>query len=265
MTINIYSEQERLKLEKAARTAHLILLEVLKNVQPGITTAELEAIAESEISKNNAVPLFKGYEGYPFCTCLSVNEYIVHGFPNQKKLAPGDVISVDIGVRVDGYCGDNARTLVVGGNPSEHDQLIEVTKTAYEEALKVALPGNTVGDIGNKINHIISGPYLDPQNRSLGKKFKVFHKVFGHGIGYNLHEDPSVPNLGFKGAGAQLRPGMCICIEPVVLYNSSEPIIKDSDLYHSVKEFYTSDLKPSAHHENQIFITRDGPVVLSKT
>jgi methionyl aminopeptidase len=264
VSINLYNKDQFIKIKAAAECAHSILLTLIEACKPGVTTQELEDLADLEIIKHKAEPLFQGYHGYPFCTCLSVNEFIVHGFPNSTPLKAGDVISIDIGIRLNGFCGDNARTIIVGGVESEHSHLIEVTKQAFEAGLAVALPGNTVGHIGNRINNIVSKPYLDPANRSLGKKFKVFHKVFGHGIGHELHEAPNIPNLGFEGAGAVLKPGMCICIEPVVLYNSSEGIIKDSDLYHSVKEFYTSDLKPSAHHENQIFITESGPIVLSK-
>lgn len=263
MSVTIYSPRELIKLERAAKTAHKILLTLIDNAKPGATTLDLERIAESEIKRHGGLPLFKGYESFPFCTCLSVNEFIVHGFANNTPLKEGDVISIDIGVRVDGYCGDNARTIIVGDVDSEHKHLIDVTKSAYEEALKVALVGNTVGHIGSKINNIVSRPYLNPLNPELGKKFQVFHKVFGHGIGHELHEGPNIPNLGFEGAGCMLQEGMCICIEPVVLYNSSEGLIKESDLYLNVKQFYTSDGLPSAHHENQIFITKSGPIVLT--
>jgi len=260
---NLYSSEDLPKLKEAASLASYILQELVNFTKPGVTTLDIENLAENLIKQNKATPLFKGYESFPFCTCLSVNQYIVHGMANANPLNSGDVISIDIGVKLNGYCGDNARTLIVGGQETEHSHLIEVTEAAFEAGLKAAVPGNTVGHVGSAVNREVSRHYIDPFQKHLGKKFKVFHKVFGHGIGRDLHEDPNIPNIGFAGAGTTLVEGMCICIEPVVLYDSSDGIIETMENT-EIKQFYTDDGLPSAHYENQIYLTSNGPVIISK-
>jgi methionyl aminopeptidase len=261
--INIYSDLERLKIEKAATTAYKVLTEVISNTQEGITTLELNAITESLIKKYKGQPLFKGYNGFPFSACLSVNNQIVHGLANNRKLRNGDIISIDIGVRLDGYCGDNARTILIGDNYIELDKkLVDIAEEACLMATKEAFPGNTTGDIGYTINRTILSSYINNDVNS-GRNFKVYDSVFGHGIGKDLHEKPNVPNIGYKNHGVTLYEGMCICIEPVILYNSSIPmVIMNSEFL--IEEFFTSDGKPTSHFENQIFITKEGPILLTR-
>lgn len=259
----LYKHKAYERLKASGRIAAQVLHELVANVKEGVTTFELNSLAEQLIKDAGATPAFKGYEGYPFATCLSVNEHIVHGLPNNRPLKNGDVISVDVGVIKDFFYSDNARTVVVGGAPSEHDQLIEAAQRAYNLGLEKALPGNYTGDIGHEIHKAVLQNDLDPQNTSLGKKFNVFFKFQGHGIGLELHEQPSVPNMGFPGKGVKLLPGMCICIEPVVLYMSSTPEVCPTETP-NVYQFITDDRKPSSHYENQIYITETGYEVLTR-
>lgn len=260
--VHIYSASELKKIEKAASISSKVLKEAIDNAEEGITTLELNKLVESSIKKYKAYPVFKGYNNFPFGTCLSVNDRIVHGLADNRKLKNGDVISIDVGVRFDGFCGDNARTLIIGSTDIDLDvELVNIAEKACLEAMKQAIQGNTTGDIGYTINRTILSSYKD---NKIGneRNFKVYESVFGHGIGAELHEYPNIPNIGSKGYGVPLMEGMCICIEPVILYKSSDPlIIMNSD--YLVQEFISSDGKSSSHFENQVIITSCEPILLT--
>lgn len=228
-------------------------LEIEKYIEPGISTIELDKIAENFIRNRNAIPLFKGYKAnpqsvpYPATLCVSNNEHLVHGLPNSKKLKKGDVLSIDLGIKYKNFCSDSARTYHIGHTSHE---LIDRAKLAFNNAFNQCYVGNTLGDIGYQINTTI---YKD-------KIFKTFNQFTGHGIGRSLHEKPVVSPIGFPKKGFPLLEGMCICIEPIVMYNSSTVII---DKTQGILQFTTDDQKPSAHYENQVFITKDGPINLT--
>ena len=186
---HLYGQDYLPRLKDSGRVSYLILKELIKNAQEGITTEELDRIAEDEIIKYKAEPLFKGFDAYPFSTCLSYNEYIVHGFPSKYRLKNGDVIAIDVGVKYKGFCGDNARTVIIGNpNDSPHRRLVDIAEEAFNAGLSQAYPGNTIGDIGFAIHTtVLSDIDPNPSDPTIDSKFKVFHKFQGHGIGLELH------------------------------------------------------------------------------
>ena len=250
--IHLYTKEHFNILKDAGYLNNEIVKILITNVVDGITTLELEKIAEYLLNKFKCQPLFKGFENFPNVACFSVNESIVHGLANDKKLKYGDKVSIDIGLRYNGLCSDLARTVVVGNIKSPHTELLKTAEECFNKGLQKCYPGNTTGDIGATITSVLN-KYT---------KYKVFHKFQGHGIGLNLHEDPPIPNYGKRGCGYRLKEGMCICIEPVLLYKTSKVITYLDDQY-KILQFTTSDGLPSAHHENQVFITKDGPVILT--
>lgn len=259
--VNIYNSDAMAKLKEAAAVASEIRSILVGLADEGNTTYEIEKEAEHLLIKHNCQSLFKGYEGYPFITCQSTNDVIVHGFPNKQKLKLGDVLSLDIGVRhSNGYCGDTARTVIVGGSEnSSSRELVELGKQSFQCGLEKAYPGNTASDIGHAIFKEIVKKRVDGDFRK-PSVYKVFDRFRGHGIGLELHEDPSIPNWGNPGCGDLLLEGMCICIEPVIVHNSSKIL---RTFVSGVPQYSTHDRKPSTHYENQIFITSSGPIVLT--
>lgn len=231
---------------EAMRSAGRILAETFEylkeSVQPGITTAELDDLANRFIRKNNATCSFWQYNGFPAHICTSVNEQVVHGIPSKKvKLKEGDLISVDLGVYYKGYHGDSARTFAVGQISPEAEKLIRVTEESFYEGLKMAQAGNRVFDIGAAI-----------QSYAEQNGFSVVRSLVGHGIGSVLHEDPEVPNFGTPGRGARLMPGMTLAIEPMVNQGTYH-VNTLSDGWTVV----TADGKLSAHYEHTVLI-KDG-------
>jgi len=258
--VNIYSPEAFKKLQESCIVGKTIREELVSAAVEGTTTLELERLAERLLVKYKCSPLFKGQHGYPFVTCLSNNSQIVHGFPDNRKLKNGDVLSVDIGVRhPNGYCADNARTVIVGGIESAHSKLVKLGEDSFTAGLSAAVPGNTEADIASAIFKVIVSERVD-NNFKNPSVYKIFDRFRGHGIGKELHEEPSVPNWGNPGCGQTLLAGMCICIEPVIVYNSSK--ILDKPLK-GVSRYYTHDGLPSTHYENQVFITENGPIVLT--
>ena len=257
---NIYNREAFLGLQESCNKLKEIRTEVIKNVVPGATTRELNKLAEELIRKSNSDTLFKGYDNFPYTTCLSNNEQIVHGVPTDDLLKEGDVLTVDIGLKYKGYCADSARTVTVGKDLYNNQELIDTAKKAFYAGLEKALIGNTTGDIGFAIHKTILLPQIIPGNWASGYKYKIFVEFCGHGIGLSLHEPPSFPNYGSRGKGLKLLEGMCFCIEPVVLYSSSKVVKSHID---GIIRFSTEDLKPSAQHENQIYLSDDGPIVLT--
>lgn len=247
--IRLYDTECAKVLQEAATINNSIMGQLLEAAVPGVTTLELEALAESLIVLHKCEPLFKGYEGFPFCACFSVNECIVHGLANSRPLLDGDVLSIDLGVRYRKLCSDMARTKIVGRG-SDYEDLLSVSEQAFFAALPYCNPGNTTGDLGAAILTTIA------------KNYKIFEKFQGHGIGIDLHEDPAIPNFGVFNRGTPLKEGMCICIEPVVLHKTSN-VIRKLDSIYNIVQYYADDGLPASHYENQVFITSDGPRILT--
>ena len=223
------------------------LAEIAKAIKPGVPLFYLDKIGEEFIRDHNAVPSFKGYNGYPAALCLSLNDVVVHGIPDHKVLKEGDILSVDCGVLKNGFHGDYAYTFAVGEVSQEKKLLMERTKEALYRALKVAVKGKTVGDIGYAVQSYVE---------QFG--YGVVRELCGHGIGRNLHEKPDVPNYGKPNTKELLREGMVICIEPMIT-NRSHKVYVEKDNW----TIRTVDGQPAAHYEHQIAITKNGTEVLS--
>jgi methionyl aminopeptidase len=245
--IYIKSASEVDKIEKAGKIVANALQEIKKFVSPGISLLEIDRFAEEYAKKNGARPAFKGYHSYPASICLSVNNVIVHGIPNDYVLQCGDIIGLDYGVELDGYFGDSAITVAVGDVGQDVQKLIDVTKKSLDLGIQQALSGSRIGDISFAIQDYVES-----------FSFSVVRNYVGHGIGRKLHEDPAVPNYGQKGKGLKLEPGMVIAIEPMVNAGSYETSVL-SDGWTAV----TKDGSLSAHFEHTIAITRTGPRILT--
>jgi methionyl aminopeptidase len=222
--------------------------ELAKHIRPGITTLQLDKIAETFIRDHGAEPAFLGYGGFPNSICTSVNEQVVHGIPSDKTiLKDGDVLSVDCGTLLNGFVGDSAYTFCVGAVSEEIKRLLRTTKEALYKGIEQALVGKQIGDISNAVQS-----YCEARN------YSVVRELVGHGCGRKMHEDPEVPNYGRKGCGLRLSSGMCICIEPMINQGGKE-IVFESDGW-TVR---TKDRKCSAHFEHCVAIRPDGPQILS--
>lgn len=217
--------------------------------KPGITTAEIERLIVDHIESRGARSAFKGYRGYPAYTCISVNDQVVHGIPGDRELKEGDIVSIDIGVEKDGYFGDAARTFQVGEVTSEAERLLKVTQEALQKGTEKAREGNHLGDISNAIQTCVEDA-----------GFSVVRDLVGHGIGRSMHEDPQIPNFGRPGQGPRLRAGMVLAIEPMV--NAGDWRVKTLGDQWTV---VTEDGSLSAHFENTVAITLDGPLALTST
>ena len=239
------------ELEKMRRAGHVVR-EVLDAVQaavaPGVTTMDLEHVAEKKMQELGGTAAFKGYNGYPCVLCTSLNDEIIHGIPSEKRmLQEGDIISLDFGAVVDGYYGDSAITVPVGEVKPELKKLMEVTQAALERAIEKMLIGNTVGDVGAAVQELVEA-----------NGFSVVREFVGHGIGTRMHEDPQVPNFGLHGRGPRLREGMVLAIEPMVNAGGPDARVLD-DHWTAV----TADGSPSAHFEHSVAVTKNGPLVLT--
>ena len=223
------------------------LAEVGRNIRPGVTTRELNRIAEEFIRANGAEPAFLGYQGYPASVCISVNEQVVHGIPGDRVICEGDIVSVDVGTFLKGFVGDSAYTFAVGEVSAEARQLLEVTKEALYKGTAQAKAGNRIGDISAAVQE-----YAE----SFG--YGVVRELIGHGLGRKMHEDPEVPNFGARGRGPLLKEGMVICIEPMINMGS-KAVVFERDGW-TVR---TKDNKPSAHFEFAVAIRRDGADILT--
>jgi len=241
------------EIEKMRKSGHLVreILDALKAaVKPGVSTMDLERIAVKMIQDAGAKPAFKGYYDYPCVLCTSINQEIVHGIPSEKrKLAVGDIVSIDCGVILDGYYGDAAITVAVGPEISpDLRKLLEVTEASLYRGIEQARVGNNVGDVGAAVQEYVEAA-----------GFSVVREFVGHGIGTRLHEEPQVPNFGSKGQGAKLREGMVLAIEPMV--NTGGPGTRVlADKWTAV----TEDGGYSAHFEHCVAVTKDGPVILTQ-
>lgn len=234
-------------MRSAGRIVAETLLLVEEKVRPGITTAELDSIAEEFITKHGATPSFKGLYGFPASLCISVNEQVVHGIPGGYVLKDGDIISVDCGACLNGFHGDAARTFAVGNASEEAKKLIKITEESFFKGIEKAKVGNRLTDISHEI-----------QNYVEASGFSVVREFVGHGIGRVVHEDPEVPNFGKPGRGPRLVAGMTLAIEPMV--NVGTYKVKTLGDEWTV---VTNDRSLSAHYENTVVILPDGPEILT--
>jgi methionyl aminopeptidase len=241
------SEAEIARMRGANRLVADVLAELRSAVAPGMTTVELDALAEMRIRAAGGVPAFKGYRGYPATICASVNDQVIHGIPSERALAAGDVLSIDVGALVDGFYGDAAITVPVGEVSEQAARLLQVTEEALYKAILEARVGNRVSDIGHAVQQHVEA-----------NGFSVVREFVGHGIGQSMHEEPQIPNFGDPGHGPRLSEGMVLAIEPMV--NQGEPAVRVLvDGWTAV----TRDGSLSAHFEHTVAVTRSGPVVLT--
>ena len=235
-------------MREACRISAGALQLVGKSIEPGVSTGELDKIAEDYILSQGATPNFKGYSGYPATACISINNEVIHGIPSKKRiLKSGDIVSVDLGAAIGGYNGDNAATFAVGDISTEAKRLIDATQQSLYEGIAAARAGGRIGDIGDAIQRYVEA-----------RGFSVVREFVGHGIGTKLHEAPEVPNYGTPGKGIRLMPGMTIAIEPMI--NMGLPGVKTLSDGWTVE---TKDGSLSAHFEHTIAITTDGPQILT--
>lgn len=246
ITCRSTSEIERLRT--ANQFVAQVLTELETAVAPGVTTAELDRLAERLVRDGGAEPAFKGYRGYPATLCASINEEVVHGIPSQNRaLAPGDIVSLDMGVKLGGFYGDSAVTVAVGDVPEATRTLLRVTRESLERGIAQARPGGRLSDIG----HAVQG-WVETHG------FSVVREFVGHGIGERLHEEPQIPNYGPPGRGPKLAEGMVLAIEPMVAMGRPETrILRDG--WTAV----TRDGSLAAHFEHTVAVTAAGPVVLT--
>ena len=245
--ITLKSKREIELLKEAGHIVYLTHQYLRPHIKAGIKTKELDRLAEEFIRSKGATPSFKGYEGFPSTLCISINDEVVHGFPSDRVLQDGDIISIDIGACYKGYHGDSAWTYTVGKVTDDAKDLLEHTEKALYEGIKQAKVGNRIGDISYAVEK-----YATEHN--LG----VVKELVGHGVGTSVHESPDVPNYGTKGTGPKIRDGMVIAIEPMLTLGSPDIYVEDNDW--TVK---TEDSSLSAHFEHTIAITNEGVIILT--
>lgn len=246
--ITLKSRAEVESIEAACRIVVDTLEFIETKIRSGIMTLELDKLADDRIKQSGAVSAFKGYKGFPASICTSVNEVIVHGIPGKQVLKDGDIISIDVGVKLNGYYGDAAMTFPVGNIPENAKRLLAVTEAALYEGIAKALPENRLSDISNAIQRHVESD-----------GFSVVREFVGHGIGLKMHEDPQIPNFGEPGLGPRLKSGMVLAIEPMVNSGTYKAEILD-DGWTTV----TKDRKLSAHFEHTIYIGEGEPEILTK-
>ena len=235
-------------MREACRISAGALQLVGKAIEPGITTAELDKIAENYIRSKGAVPNFKNYQGYPATACISVNNEVIHGIPSRKRvIKQGDIVSVDLGALFNGYHGDNAATFACGDISEEAKRLMDATRESLYEGIKAAVAGGRIGDIGHAVQSYIEA-----------RGYSVVRKFVGHGIGTKLHEAPEVPNFGTPSRGIRLMPGMTLAIEPMVNAGGS-----DVEILPDGWTVLTKDGSLSAHFEHTVAITSSGPQIMT--
>jgi methionyl aminopeptidase len=239
-------EIERIRV--SAQLVAMTLRELGRTVRPGVTTAELDRIAETFIRDHGGRPAFKGYRGFPASICPSVNEEVVHGIPGPRELREGDIVGIDVGVEKDGYYGDAARTFGVGVVSDEARRLMEVTRDSLMQGIAQVRPGNRVGDISNAV-----------QEHAERHGFSIVRALVGHGIGREMHEEPAVPNFGPAGRGPRLMAGLVLAIEPMVNAGGYEVVTRPDGW-----TVATKDGGLSAHFEHTVAVGADGPEILSE-
>jgi methionyl aminopeptidase len=241
------SQEEIERMARAGRIVVETLALIGEHVRPGVSTAELDELADEFIVGQGGHPTFKGYRGYPAATCLSPNDMIVHGIPGPYELADGDVLSADVGVTLDGFVADSAFTFPVGEIAPEAERLLETCQTALVAGVDQCRPGNRLSDISNAVQQV---------TESAG--FSVVRSLVGHGVGRSMHEDPQIPNFGAPGRGPQLSEGMTLAIEPMITAGGPEVYLHDDEWSIS-----TADGSLAAHFEHTVAITEAGPRILT--
>jgi methionyl aminopeptidase len=243
------SQGELEAMREGGRITAACLRMLSGSVRPGVTTKELDSLAEEFIHDHGGRPEFKGYQGFPASICASPNAMIVHGIPGPYRLKEGDIISLDVGVRYEGFVTDSAITVAVGEVPLETTRLLETTRRALEAATEQGRPGNHLGDIGHAI-----------QSLAESRGYGVVRDLVSHGVGRKMHEDPQIPNYGRPGTGPRLLSGMTFAIEPMITLGSYEIRLSEWDGW----SIYTADGSLAAHFEHTIAITDEGPWVLTR-
>lgn len=249
--VSIKNEDEIKKLKRSGRVVALVFEAVADMIKPGVSTFEIDQVAERVIRGEGAIPSFLNYGEPPFpaATCISINEEVVHGIPRKDRIIQdGDIVSLDVGAILDGYHGDAARTYAVGTVDQETLDLVRVTEECFWKAFDVTIPGNRIGDVSYTV-----------MRHAEAHGYGVVRELTGHGIGRNLHEEPDVPNYGRKGHGLRIVPGLVICVEPMINLGTHR-----INLLSDEWTIVTADGKPSAHYENTIAVTSDGPIITTK-
>ena len=240
------------ELETMARAGAVVaetLAAIGEAIEPGVTTAELDALAEELIRSRGGVPTFKGYRGFPASICASPNTMIVHGIPGEYRLAEGDLMSIDVGVTLDGFVGDSAYTFAVGEIGADARRLLDVGQAALAAGIEAAQSGNHVGDISSAVQRVTEDA-----------GFSIVRSLVGHGVGRSMHEEPQVPNYGEPGHGPKLAPGMTIAIEPMITAGGPEVFVADDEWSIS-----TTDGSLAAHFEHTVAVTDEGPQILTRS
>jgi methionyl aminopeptidase len=246
--IILKTPQEIEKMRRAGRIVAATRARVAAAVRPGITTLDLDRVAEEHIAEQGAIPNFKGYRGFPATICTSINEQVVHGIPSKRALREGDLVSLDFGAIWEGYHADSAITVFCGEPPSaEAEKLVRVTEESLEAGVGQIRSGGRLSDIGHAVQHLVEGA-----------GFSVVREYVGHGIGQSLHEDPQIPNYRQSGRGPELKPGLVIAVEPMVNMGGWETRVLDDDW-----TVVTADGSLSAHFEHTIALTNEGAEVLT--
>ena len=242
------SEREINLMKEAGRVVGLVFQRLEQLIKPGMSTLDIDTIVETTMLENDCIPAEKGYYGYPASACVSVNDTLIHGIPSSKIIIrEGDIVSVDIVATYKGYSADACRTYKVGTLTERAHRIVDITKEAFFEALKVVRPGAHVGDISEAVQK-----YVESHG------YNVVREYTGHGIGAHMHEDPSIPNYGKAGTGALLAPGMALCIEPMVLEGR-----KDVRVLGDGWTVKSKDGKLTAHYENTVIVTEDGYEIIT--
>ena len=245
--IHIKSQREIQLMREAGAVADTCMSQVEAMVRPGVTTGEIDRMAEAFIRNAGGIPTFLGFGGYPASLCISINDVVVHGIPDRRKLVEGDIVSIDLGVTLGGYVADMARTFACGAISKEAEDLIQATKESFYKGMEQMVPGNRLGDVSHAV-----GRYAE----SLG--YGVVRDLCGHGVGAEMHEDPEVPNYGTPGRGVRLRSGMVLAVEPMITAGTWRVNFMPDGW-----SVTTADGSLAAHYENTVAITDDGPVILT--
>jgi len=247
--MNVYKSDEEVEIQReSCLLVSATITEVAKIIKPGITTLSLDEMAETFIRDNGASPSCKGYHGYPYSLCISVNEQVVHGFPGKYKLKEGDIVSIDTVVYKNGFHGDHAYTFVIGETTKEILDLVRITKESLYVGIKQAVTGNRTGDIGQAIEGYTNGKH----------GYGVIRDFVGHGVGREMHEDPQIPNYGKQGKGKKLIENMVLAIEPMITMGSSRINILDDGW-----TVVSADKSPAVHFEHNVCVKKGAALILS--
>jgi methionyl aminopeptidase len=247
--IILKSKDEIRMMREAGLVAAEILEEICQAAKPGASTWDLDRIASRGIDRHKVTSAFLGYHGYPAVLCTSINQVVVHGIPKKTELlADGDIIGIDFGIFMHGFCADTARTVMVGNVSPEKRRLVDTARESLEAAIALCVPGNRLGDLGHAV-----------QTHSESRGYSVVRQFVGHGTGRQMHEDPQVPNFGDAGSGKRMKSGLVIAVEPMVNAGTPEVEVLDDDW-----TAVTKDRSMSAHFEHTIAVTDDGPWVLTR-